>query len=396
MKWKVRKRIFAGIGLAVILVGGLHAVTKQVYMESLFDQFLEKETTAAYLQASTAEQIGMLKAYVSDKMQSYWLKNWLVFMAVGLLFGYGISGMLTAPLRRLMAAIERVARGELDVQVPVQADDEYGKVIRTFNDMTMRLKEAEDVRRRLVADVAHELRTPLSIVRLKLENAQQTGRPVPPEALLRIHDEVIRLGLLVEDLHDLSLAEAGRLKLDLKPIDLAARLQQIVEDVKMEGEEKGLEMRFAAGERPVVVTADARRISQVFINLLTNAIRYTPAGGTVTVELRDRVRHGEADYARVSVRDTGIGIPAEDLPHLFDRFYRVEKNRSRDTGGSGLGLAIAHHWVKAHGGFIRVASEPGAGTEFTVYLPLASPPDPANAPAGSNRSGDAAAPSPGR
>ena len=381
MKWTVRKKIFVSIGLAVIMVGGAHAVTKQAYMESLFDQFLEKETTAAYLQAATAEQIGMLKAYVSDRMQAYWLKNWLVFIAVGLLISYGISGMLTAPLRRLMAAIERVARGDLDVKVPVKADDEYGKVIRTFNDMTQRLKEAEDVRRRLVADVAHELRTPLSIVRLKLENAQQAGQPVPPEALLRIHDEVIRLGLLVEDLHDLSLAETGRLRLDLAPLDLAARLGQIVEDVRMEGEEKGLEIRFAAGARPAVVTADARRITQVFINLLTNAIRYTPPGGMVTVELRDRVRHGEADYACVSVRDTGVGIPAGDLPHLFDRFYRVEKDRSRDTGGSGLGLAIAHHWVKAHGGFIRVASEPGKGTEFTVCLPLPSPANPPLAPA---------------
>jgi Signal transduction histidine kinase len=386
MKWTVRRKIFVSIGLAVIMIGGAHAVTKQAYMASLFDQFLENETAGAYLQASTAEQIGMLKAYVSDKMQAYWLKNWLMFMAVGLLLSYGISGMLTAPLRRLMAAIERVARGDLDVRVEVQADDEYGKVIRTFNDMTRRLKEAEDVRRRLVADVAHELRTPLSIVRLKLENAQQSGRPVPPETLLRIHDEVIRLGLLVEDLHDLSLAEAGRLTLDLRPIDLAARLEQIVEDVRMEGEEKGLVIRFAAEARPATVTADARRITQVFINLLTNAIRCTPAGGTVEVELRNRVRHEQADYARVAVRDTGIGIPAEELPHLFDRFYRVGKDRSRDTGGSGLGLAIAHQWVKAHGGFIRVASRPGEGTAFTVYLPLSSaadhaPPEPGGAAA---------------
>jgi two-component system sensor histidine kinase BaeS len=387
MKWTVRAKIFFSIGLAVIIVVGAHAVTKQAYMASLFDQFLENKTTAAYLRVSTAEQIGMLKAYVSDKMQAYWLKNWLVFMAFGLLLSYGISGMLTAPLRRLMAAIERVARGDLDVRVPVQADDEYGKVIRTFNDMTRRLKESEEVRRRLVADVAHELRTPLSIVRLKLENAQQAGQPVPPETLLRIHDEVIRLGLLVDDLHDLSLAEAGRLTLDLKPIDLAARLEQIVEDVKMEGEENGLAIRFAANARPAMVTADARRITQVFINLLTNAIRYTPAGGTVAVELADRARHEGADYARVSVRDTGIVIPAGDLPHLFDRFYRVEKDRSRDTGGSGLGLSIAHHWVKAHGGFIRVESEPGKGTEFTVFLPLPPRDGPPPAPASPRRSG---------
>lgn len=277
--------------------------------------------------------------------------------------------MLTVPLRRLVTAIERVAQGDLEVNVPVRSKDEYGKVIQTFNEMTLRLREAEEVRRRLVADVAHELRTPLSIMRLKLENAQQGGQAIPPEMLLGIHDEVIRLGLLVEDLHDLSLAEAGRLELDMQPMDLAAKLDQIVEDVKMEGEEKGLEMRFIADARPAMAVADGRRITQVFINLLTNAIRNTPAGGMINVELKADARDQLTDYVCVRVRDTGIGIPAEELAHLFDRFYRVEKDRSRHTGGSGLGLAIAHHWVKAHGGFIRVASEPGQGTEFAVYLP---------------------------
>jgi two-component system sensor histidine kinase BaeS len=369
MKLTVRQKIFICIGLAVFMIGGAHAVTKQAYMESLFDQFRREELGAAYLNASAAEQIGILKTYVSDKMQIFGLKNWLFFVAVGLLFSFWISGILTVPLRRLVEAIERVAQGDLDVSVPVQSKDEYGKVIQTFNEMTLRLREAEEVRRRLVADVAHELRTPLSIMRLKLENAQQSGQSVPPEMLLRIHDEVIRLGLLVEDLHDLSLAEAGRLALDCRPIDLAAKLEQIVEDVKMEGEENGLEIRFVANARPAMVMADPRRITQVFINLLTNAIRYTPAGGRISVELKDQVRDRQAVYTCVSVRDTGIGIPAEELAHLFDRFYRVAKDRSRHTGGSGLGLSIAHHWVKAHGGFIRVSSELGNGTEFTVYLP---------------------------
>jgi two-component system sensor histidine kinase BaeS len=170
MKLTVRRKIFICIGLAVLMIGGAHAFTKQVYLETVFDQFRQEELSDAYLNASAAEQIGMVKAYVSDKMQTFGLKDWLFFMAVGLLFSFWISGMLTAPLRKLMAAIERVAQGDLDVSVPVQSKDEYGKVIRTFNEMTLRLREAEEVRRRLVADVAHELRTPLSIMRLKLEN----------------------------------------------------------------------------------------------------------------------------------------------------------------------------------------------------------------------------------
>ncbi|WJH36464.1 HAMP domain-containing histidine kinase [Paenibacillus sp. CC-CFT747] len=236
--------------------------------------------------------------------------------------------------------------------------------------MTLRLREAEDARRRLVADVAHELRTPLSIMQLKLENAQQAGQDVPPEMLLRLHDEVIRLGMLVEDLHVLSLAEAGRLALDCKPLDLAAKLEQLVDDVRMEAEENGLAMSFHSNTKPVMVRADARRITQVFINLLTNAIRYTSEGGKISVVMEDKVLDRNAVYSCVSVIDTGIGIPAEELAHLFDRFYRVEKARSRHTGGTGLGLSIAHHLVRAHGGFIRVASEPDQGTTFAVYLPL--------------------------
>lgn len=370
MKLTVRQKIFVCMGLAVLIIGGAHAVTKQVYMESLFDQFRKEEISESYLNAPPAEQIEILKTYVSDKMQKFGLENWVIFIAIGLFLSLWISGMLTIPLRKLVAAIERVAQGDLDVNVPVRSKDEYGKVIQTFNDMTLRLREAEDARRRLVADVAHELRTPLSIIQLKLENAQQTGQYVPPEMLLRLHDEVIRLGLLVEDLHVLSLAEAGRLALDCKPLDLAARLEQIVDDVQMEAEENGLEISFYSNTRPVMVMADARRITQVFINLLTNAIRYTPEGGKISVVMEDQVLDRNAVYTCVSVSDTGIGIPAEELAHLFDRFYRVEKARSRYTGGTGLGLSIAHHFVKAHGGFIRVASEPDQGTTFTVYLPV--------------------------
>ncbi|MFE5320924.1 sensor histidine kinase [Paenibacillus sp. NPDC056579] len=370
MTMTVRQKIFVSMGLLVLMIGGSHIVNNQVYMESLFDQFSQEEIDTSYLNALPGEQIEILKTYVIGKMKRFWLGNWVFFVTIGLFFSLWISGVLTLPLRKLITAIERVARGDLDVNVPVQSKDEYGKVIQTFNDMTLRLREAEDGRRRLVADVAHELRTPLSIMQLKLENAQQLGQYVPAEMLLRLHDEVIRLGLLVEDLHVLSLAEAGRLVLDCKPIDLAARLEQIADDVKMEAEENGLEVQLSSNTMPVVVIADARRITQVFINLLTNAIRYTPEGGKISVVIEDKVMDRDSVYACVSVIDTGIGIPAEELAHLFDRFYRVEKARSRHTGGTGLGLSIAHHFVKFHGGFIRVVSNPGEGTTFTVYLPL--------------------------
>lgn len=376
MKMTVRMKIFACMGLLVLIVSITFSLTTQMYTAGLIDQFQREQIDADYLSATPEEQLEIFKSYFLDKTrldELLQVTNGVrlsFFVAIGLFFSFWISGVLTLPLKKLIAAIECVAQGDLNVKVPVDTKDEYGKVAQTFNDMTLRLREAEDARRRLVADVAHELRTPLSIMQLKLENAQQTGQYVPPEMLLRLHDEVIRLGLLVEDLHVLSLAEAGRLALDCKPLDLAARLEQIVDDVRMEAEENGLEIRFYSNTRPITVTADARRITQVFINLLTNAIRYTPEGGKISVVIEDEVMDRSTVYTCVSVIDTGIGIPAEDLVHLFDRFYRVEKARSRHTGGTGLGLSIAHHFVRAHAGFIHVVSEPDQGTTFTVYLPL--------------------------
>ncbi|SDM75339.1 two-component system, OmpR family, sensor histidine kinase BaeS [Fictibacillus solisalsi] len=368
-------KVFASMVLLMLIVSITFSLTTQIHTAKLIDQFQRKQIDADYLRATPEEQIEIFKTYFLDNMQMDVLLNvthgvrLFFFIAIGLLFSFWISGVLTRPLKRLIAAIERVAQGDLNVKVPVDTKDEYGKVAQTFNDMTFRLREAEEARRRLVADVAHELRTPLSMMQLKLENYQQSVHHIPPEMLLRIHDEVIRMSLLVDDLYVLSLAEAGRLSLNRKPLDLTVHLERMVDDVKYEAEENGLDVCLYTNSMPVTTIADARRITQVFYNLLTNAIRYTPRGGKITVEIEDRVADGNAYFARVSVSDTGIGIPEEALPHLFDRFYRVDEARSRHTGGTGLGLSIAHHFVKAHDGFIRVASEPDEGTTFSVYLP---------------------------
>jgi two-component system sensor histidine kinase BaeS len=368
-------KIFAYMALLVLIVSFTFSLTTQIYMSNLIDQFQREQINADYLRATPTEQIEIFKGYFLDRTQLSALisvtngARFFFFIVLGLFFSFWISGVLTRPLKKVIAAIERVAQGDLNVKVPIDTKDEYGKVAQTFNDMTFRLHEAEAARRRLVADVAHELRTPLSVMQLKLENYQQAGHPVPPEMLLRIHDEVIRMSLLVDDLHVLSLAEAGQLSLDRKPIDLTVHLERIVDDVKYEAEENGLDVILYTISQPVTVMADARRITQVFFNLLTNAIRYTPREGKITVEIEDRVMEQNAYFARISVIDTGIGIPEDALPHLFDRFYRVDEARSRHTGGTGLGLSIAHHFVRAHGGFIHVVSEPTGGTRFSVYLP---------------------------
>jgi two-component system, OmpR family, sensor histidine kinase BaeS len=228
--------------------------------------------------------------------------------------------------------------------------------------------ESDEARKHLTADVAHELRTPLSIIQCQLENIQEDGQDVPPEILLPIQDEVIRLSKLVDDLHQLTLAEAGRLPLDRKPTDLVLLIDRIVDMLKQEAEDRQIEIvRFYPTEKMTVI--DSNRITQVVYNLLINALRYTSPDGKITIRISDTRQKGSR-FAAVSISSTGVGIAPEQLPYLFDRFYRVEEARSRHSGGMGLGLAIAKEFVEAHQGSITVQSRVGQGTTFIVYLPI--------------------------
>ncbi len=284
---------------------------------------------------------------------------------VALIVGVWLMRIMTDPLQALMKAMQRLKNGDLDARVEISSKDEFGEVARTFNEMTSRLSRMEEARRHLVADVAHELRTPLTIMQGQLELIQQGVKPAEPATLLPIQDEVVRLTRLVQDLHQLSLAEVGKLPLEKVSTDIVKLLKRMVSNFEVEADDKGIRLEFEAeSPGPVVTLADPNRITQVFVNLLGNAFRYTPPGGTVRVTVgRD------ANTVRVTVSDTGSGIPKEHLPHVFDRFYRAEEDRSRGSGGTGLGLAIAKEFVEAHGGRIEVASTVGKGTTFTVYLP---------------------------
>lgn len=289
---------------------------------------------------------------------------------VALLLGLWLTRLLTRPLNRLVPAIQQIATGDLHIRIPVTTRDEFGQVTEALNDMAQQLHRAEQVRKNLTADVAHELRTPLSIIQVHMEMIQEGGRDIPPETLLPLQDEVIRLSKLVDDLHQLTLAEAGKLKLDRSPTDLVPLLDRIIDMLKPEAEERQIDIVRSYPARPLQAFVDPNRITQVFYNLLVNAMQYTSAGGRISIRLTDRF-HQESRYASVTIEDTGVGIAAEQLPFLFDRFSRVEESRSRHTGGMGLGLAIAKEFVEAHQGFISVQSEVGCGTRFTVDLPPA-------------------------
>lgn len=323
------------------------------------------------------EEVGMmsrLRLGILDSATVLLVIGTLLFILVALFVAYGLSRRLTAPLSFLLPAIARLGKGEFGVQAPVTSKDEYGKVAEAFNDMSARLQRAEESRRNLVADAAHELRTPLTIIGGKLEQLQQHGEPVAPERLLPLQDDLIRLTRLVDELHQLSLAEAKRLPLERKPTDLYALLDRVVEHVMLDAEAKGVSVTLEQWTEATRLTVDPHRITQVFLNLLVNAVRYTPRGGTVRVFIDDAGPSGKAPGdrqggLRVTVADTGPGIEAAHLPYLFDRFYRTDEARDRNSGGMGLGLAIVKELVHAHGGTIDVASEPGRGTVFAVTLP---------------------------
>ncbi|MEK0317592.1 sensor histidine kinase [Cohnella sp. 56] len=296
----------------------------------------------------------------------------ILFIGIGLVVAWRLSRRLTAALRQLMPVIDRLGRGEYGVQAPVVTRDEYGQVADAFNRMSRLLQEAEASRRQWVADVAHELRTPITVIRGQLDLAQHSGDPVDPESLLPLQDELIRLTGLVDDLHQLSLAEAGKLPLERQPTDLALLLRRIVDRLAPEAEHKGVRLAFRCGTGAALLTADPNRLTQVFLNLTVNALRYTPRGGQIEVELLEEdAGAGEPGSIVVVVSDTGPGIEPRHAPHIFDRFYRTDEARSRHSGGAGLGLAIAKGFVEAHAGTIGMSSVVGEGTSFTVRLPRA-------------------------
>jgi two-component system sensor histidine kinase BaeS len=272
----------------------------------------------------------------------------LATILVTVLVGY----RLVRPLRALTDAADG------HTPAPVSTQDEIGRLARALNDSTERRDRAEAQRRAMVSDVAHELRTPLTNIRSWLEAAQDDLAPTDAQLLDLLHEEAVLLQHVIDDLSDLAAADAGTLRVHPEPTYVRDVLHHVAESHRAPAQAAGVGLTVEVDGDPVVA-ADAVRLRQIVGNLVGNGIRYTPRGGAVTVTAKDTT---------ISVRDTGVGIAAENLPKIFDRFWRADESRSRATGGSGLGLAIARKLAEAHGGTIEVASTPGQGTVFTVRL----------------------------
>lgn len=307
------------------------------------------------------------RAFVREQLPVFLLGTATVISLVGIGAGVWISRSLTAPLRELETAAHAIGQRDLRRRVDVSGSQELATLGQAFNQMADDLERGEELRQNLMADVAHELRTPLSVLQGNLRAILDDVYPLEKGEVARLYDQTRHLSRLVEDLHDLARAEARELALQRSRLD-ASELVRMTTDLfapLAEAEAVSLEMRLPPS--PLFVYSDAARLTQAVQNLLANALRHTPAGGTIEVTVR-----ALADEVQIVVADSGAGIASEHLPHIFDRFYRTDRARSRDTGGTGLGLAIVRAIVEAHDGrVVATSSGLGDGSVFTIHLPLA-------------------------
>ncbi len=287
-------------------------------------------------------------------------------IGIALLLTFVLSRRMTSPIEVLAKAARRLGHGDLSQRVRLQGESEVTALAEAFNSMAADLEYAEQLRRNMVADVAHELRTPLSNIQGYLE-AIRDGVVEPDAAAIRsLSEETYLLSRLVNELQELSLAEAGELKLVYQAEDITNLVKQAVTPWQPQLTAGEISLSLELPDNLPLVTIDWQRVNEVLHNLLKNAVAHTPKGGAINV-----AAGAKGKWVEVSVSDTGEGIPAEDLPHIFERFYRVDKSRARATGGSGLGLTIAKRLIEAHGGTITVQSKLGEGSRFSFTLPVA-------------------------
>jgi two-component system sensor histidine kinase BaeS len=287
---------------------------------------------------------------------------------VAILLGLVLTWQMTGPLRKLTTAAQGIAGGDLSQRVDIKSKDEIGELGRAFNEMAESLSRAETLRQNMTADIAHELRTPLSVIRANLEAILDGVFDPDTENVESIHKETVLLSRLVDDLQELALAEAGQLRIEPEPTDLADLAERVVTGVVARAEGEGVTLvKDLAPDLPLV-SVDSQRISQVLSNLIDNALRHSSEGTKVTVRARQA-----GQMVQVDVVDEGPGLSPEELSLVFERFYRGDKARSRRTGGAGLGLSIVRQLVEAHGGRVWVESTEGQGATFSFALPVGTP-----------------------
>jgi two-component system OmpR family sensor kinase/two-component system sensor histidine kinase BaeS len=300
-----------------------------------------------------------------ERLKDALLNAALIAGGISLVLAVLLAYIMLRPVRQLTVASVRLAKGDLSQRVSVRGNDELATLGRTFNHMAASLEEAENKRRAMTADIAHELRTPLAVQRASLEALLDGVYPLSTENLESVAQQNVLITHLVDDLRTLALVDAGELTLECVPGDITSIVKHVMTSFQPQAAKKNIEIIPHLPEKSPLLNIDPLRIQQVLNNLMQNAIRHTPTGGRIHLLVVF-----DNNTATLSVRDTGGGIPEDALPHVFERFYRADKGRSRADGGTGLGLAIARKLTELHEGRLRARNHPEGGAEFILELPI--------------------------
>ena len=358
--------------LAVILIGTVVVASAVEFaVPTAFERHL-RAMTSMMGPSSGQLEADLFASFDNAVTEAVALATLVAFVAAFILSLF-ISRRVVVPVQEMMAASQRIADGHYDERVGVPGSarpedlDELGLLAQSFNQMAASLEQSETMRLELIGNVTHELRTPLSSIQGYMEGLIDGVLPAEAETFQQVHREAGRLQRLVQDLQELSRVEGGVFDLNLQPTPVSRLVDTVTARLGRQFEDKGVVLETEIGPDLPPVQADEGRIGQVLLNLVGNALQYTPPGGRVCIRARSQ---GKA--VLLAVEDTGIGIAPDHLPHVFERFYRADRSRSRAGGGSGIGLTIAQHLVEAHGGQIRAASEGiGRGSVFSFTLPAA-------------------------
>ncbi len=358
LRWKLLATflLVIAVGIGVIII-----ITRQLTLSS-YSEHLRNMNGGGMMSSMTAD----LDRAFREALNYALLWGGLAAVLAAVAVSFFISRRITRPVHEMAAATRQIAAGDFSRRVKEDSSDELGNLAQSLNRMAESLEQSEQQRRDLMANIAHELRTPLSSISGYMEGLADGVVPAEKETFDLVRQEAGRLNRLVDDLQQLSRAESGEEQLNPVSIPLTGFLERVRRKLEPRFTAKGVSLTLDVANKRVAVTADEDKLDQVMINLLDNALRHTDGGDGVTLS-SDR----DADRVFLVVADSGCGIPAADLPRIFDRFYRADKSRSRDSGGSGIGLTIAKSYVEAMGGSISAASDPGAGTRITLSFPAA-------------------------
>jgi signal transduction histidine kinase len=358
-------RVFGGVlatSLGTVLVAGL--ITRNALMRA-FDSYLAARANMGMGRGMGVHILGAAEQTFIATVDRSSLAGALIALVAAVIAAFLIARSVARPIRELEVAAQALGAGDRSRRVQARGPAEIAALSTAFNSMADSLAGAEELRKRLVADIAHELRNPIAAARAQSEAMAEGVLPTDRARLESVVEDMTHLSALVDDLQELALADAGELRYELAPLDLALLVtEEAARSAALAPE--GVEVRVAVPEDPLEVTGDARRLSQVLRNLIGNALRHTKAG-SVTAEL-----DATDDAVEVRVVDTGEGIPDADLPYVFERFYRADSSRAAATGGAGLGLAIARRIVEDHGGEVFARPTPGGGATVGFRLPVAT------------------------